>query len=63
MSNSNSGCLGCLSTLFIVGCIGSFFLGGGILVRVGSWSFGLGKALINPKFILSPLSESRYWES
>lgn len=50
MSNSNSGCLGCLSTLFIVGCISSFFLGGGILVRVGSWSFGLGKALMNPEY-------------
>ena len=45
MSHENSGCgstLGCLGSLVILTFIGSTFLGGGLLMRVGSFSFGFG---------------------
>ncbi|MCC5663722.1 hypothetical protein LC653_07245 [Nostoc sp. CHAB 5784] len=53
MSNNGSGCLGCLGALVFWTFIGSMFFGGGVLMRVGSFGFVLGKNLIDQKQIIN----------
>jgi hypothetical protein len=42
MAEKNSGCLGCLGSLVVLGFLGSLVFGGGLSMRVGGFSFVLG---------------------
>jgi hypothetical protein len=56
MSNykkDSGGCLGCLGTLVFLTFLGSLFFGGGVLMRVGSLGFSLGKDPIDRKQIVN----------
>ncbi|MCF2145080.1 DUF4019 domain-containing protein [Desmonostoc muscorum LEGE 12446] len=53
MSEKASGCLGCLGSLVILTFIGSIFFGGGVLMRVGGFSFVLGRNPIDRQQIIN----------
>ena len=54
MSEKNaSGCRGCLESLFSLAFIGSLLFGGGVLMRVGSWHFVIGRDPIDRQPIIA----------
>lgn len=50
--SKTSGCLGCLGSLVVLTFLGSMFFGGGVLMRVGSLGFSLGKNPIDEQQII-----------
>jgi hypothetical protein len=48
-----NGCLGCLGSLVVLTFFGSMFFGGGVLMRVGGWSFSLGRDPIDRQQIIN----------
>ncbi len=53
MAEKSGGCLGCLGSLVVLTFLGSIVFGGGLVKRVGWFSFAMGKGSVDQNQIIS----------